>query len=187
VFSLNTYDEYSDSEEESDEDLEPALKLNAIAQLMKDEYKLIRNKNKLLDMSRDVTEEQFRKEITLRVDMILLGQEYSDRMRSFLIDKAVRTYKRGLHLELNAWMLDNLEYLTLEKEGPVKDKEENWTQRFKDDESDEEFEWVKTNEESTYISFVNNNRRPIKKGEQIFYNYGRRSNQFLLIDYGFCF
>ena len=61
---------------------------------MKDEYKLIRNKNKLLDMSRDVSEEQFRKEITLRVDMILLGQEYSERMRSFLIDKAVRTYKR---------------------------------------------------------------------------------------------
>ena len=61
---------------------------------MKDEYKLIRNKNKLLDMSRDVSEEQFRKEITLRVDMILLGQEYSERMRSLLIDKAVKTYKR---------------------------------------------------------------------------------------------
>ena len=62
-------------------------------------------------------------------------------------------------------MLDNLEYQPMEKEGPVKDKEENWTQRFKDDESDEEFDWVKSNESTTYISFVNNNRRPIKKGE----------------------
>jgi hypothetical protein len=39
-------------------------------------------------------------------------------------------------------MLDNLEYQPMEKEGPVKDKEDNWTQRFKDDESDEEFDWV---------------------------------------------
>ena len=61
-------------------------------------------------------------------------------------------------------MLDNLEYQPMEKEGPVKDKEENWTQRFKDDESDEEFDWVKSNESTTYISFVNNNRTPIKKG-----------------------
>ena len=62
-------------------------------------------------------------------------------------------------------MLDNLEYQPMEKEGPVKDKEENWTQRFKDDESDEEFDWVQSNESTTYISFVNNNRQQIKKGE----------------------
>ena len=48
-------------------------------------------------------------------------------MRSFLIEKATRTYKKDLHLELNAWMLDNLEYVPMEKEGPVKEKEENWT------------------------------------------------------------
>ena len=88
---------------------------------------------------------------------------------------------------MNSWMLDNLEYVPIDKEGTIKDKEENWTERFKDDESDEDFQWVESNESSTYISFINTTRKPIKKGDQIFYNYGRRSNQFLLIDYGFCF
>ena len=82
-----------------------------------------------------------------------------------LIDKGVRTYKRQLYLEMNSWMLDNLEYVPIDKEGTIKDKEENWTERFKDDESDEDFQWVESNESSTYISFINTTRKPIKKGD----------------------
>ena len=62
-------------------------------------------------------------------------------------------------------MLDGLEYVPMDKEGPVKDKEWNWTQIYKDDESDEDYSWVEKNEDKTYITFVNGTRKPIKKGE----------------------
>ena len=39
----------------------------------------------------------------------------------------------------------------------------------------------------TYFCMVNTARRTFKKGEQQWYHYGRRSNKYFLIHYGFCF
>lgn len=38
----------------------------------------------------------------------------------------------------------------------------------------------------TYFTLINNQRVTMKKGEQAWYCYGRRTNAFLLISYGFC-
>lgn len=56
------------------------------------------------------------------------------------------------------------------------------------DYEDEDFSWYKHQEmiEQTYFVMVNCERKTIKKGEQVFYCYGKRSNAFLLLNYGFC-
>ena len=93
VYNLNKYEEYSDSEEEEEEQIQ-SLKLNAISQLMVDEYKLLRNKTRILDMGKGINEDTFREQITLKVDTVLQGNTYSSRMRSSLINKSVRSYKK---------------------------------------------------------------------------------------------
>ncbi|KRX00204.1 Rubisco LSMT, substrate-binding domain [Pseudocohnilembus persalinus] len=47
------------------------------------------------------------------------------------------------------------------------------------------FDWYETNDQDTY--FIITSQDKIKKGEQIFNCYGRRTNKFLLMWYGFCF
>ena len=53
----------------------------------------------------------------------------------------------------------------------------------------ENFDWFdeKVHGDDTYFTYVNKNRKPIKAGEQIFYCYDFNSNQYLLLNYGFCF
>jgi hypothetical protein len=48
---------------------------------------------------------------------------------------------------------------------------------------DENFDWYNdsTLQKDTYFVLVNCDRRTVKKGEQIFYCYGKRSNAFLLV------
>ena len=47
--------------------------------------------------------------------------------------------------------------------------------------------YVKSEHEAqSYVAFVNKSRRTIEPGEQVFYQYGNRSNRFLLYGYGFC-
>ena len=55
------------------------------------------------------------------------------------------------------------------------------------DYDDEDFAWYTYEmRDKTYFAFVNCERRPIKKGDQAYYCYGKRSNAFLLLNYGFC-
>jgi hypothetical protein len=65
--------------------------------------------------------------------------------------------------------------------------EGNWIENDKD----EEFEWCdvenKKDIENTYFMMVNNDRRTLEAGEQIFYSYGRRNNAHLMLHYSFCF
>ena len=58
-----------------------------------------------------------------------------------------------------------------------------------DSESEEEFKWFDPvrEGEQTYFNLINNSRRTIETGEQIYYCYGNRTNKFLLLNYGFCF
>ena len=53
------------------------------------------------------------------------------------------------------------------------------------DTDDEDFEWFNDEEhkDQTYFALVNCDRRTVKKGEQIYYCYGKRSNLFLLLKY----
>ena len=52
----------------------------------------------------------------------------------------------------------------------------------------ESFTWYKQEEDhETYFCLVNTARRVFKQGDQQWNHYGRRSNKYLLIHYGFCF
>lgn len=47
---------------------------------------------------------------------------------------------------------------------------------------DEDFSWYTEKiKDETYFVMVNCERKTIKKGEQVYYCYGRRSNAFLLL------
>jgi hypothetical protein len=83
------------------------------------------------------------------------------------------------------------EYVPVEAEGEVKDREANFLLGKDDDESDEDFSWLEEGMEDsevtkeTYFVMVNENRAPFVKGQQCWYSYGSRTNDFLLINYGF--
>jgi hypothetical protein len=50
------------------------------------------------------------------------------------------------------------------------------------------FKWLnKKSESDTHFVLVNQDRRTIQAGEQVFYCYGCRSNRYLMLNYGFCF
>ena len=81
------------------------------------------------------------------------------------------------------WMseprIDKKEYIKQEQE----DKSDGESQ-----ETDEEFPWcTEEMEGETHFVYVNNNRKPFKAGDQLYYCYGNRSNRYLLVNYGFCF
>lgn len=48
------------------------------------------------------------------------------------------------------------------------------------------YRWWKDSDPDNYFVMINWNKESIKPGEQIFYNYGRRSNFYLMSNYGFC-
>lgn len=89
----------------------------------------------------------------------------------------------------------SLEYIGVEEDGPVKEREESWLNGGEDEESEEDFEWVgqQVQKDSnkakaeTYFVFVNETREPMKAGTQAWNCYGNRNNEYLLINYGFCF
>lgn len=41
------------------------------------------------------------------------------------------------------------------------------------------YRWWKDNDPENYFVMINRNGRAIKAGEQIYYNYGKRSNAYL--------
>jgi hypothetical protein len=68
--------------------------------------------------------------------------------------------------------LTTLEYIPLEEDGPTKEKERSWLLGGSDEESDEDFQWVEWLEmedyncvkTQTYFCFINEMRKPMKKG-----------------------
>lgn len=48
------------------------------------------------------------------------------------------------------------------------------------------YRWWRDEDRENYFVMINKGAHPIKKGEQIFYNYGRRNNSYLFQNYGFC-
>ena len=69
-----------------------------------------------------------------------------------------------------------------EEEKPEEQEEELSDQEDFDAE-DEDFKWYDhaKMKDNSYFVFVNCDRRTVKKGEQAFYCYGKRSNAFLLL------
>jgi hypothetical protein len=98
-------------------------------------------------------------------------------------------------LRLTDEILDATEYIPLDEEGVVKDREVAWLNGQSDEEEEESFDWVdpKRNEDKdkfdseTFFTLVNETRRTMKKGEQAWNCYGNRTNLYLLVNYGFCF
>lgn len=48
------------------------------------------------------------------------------------------------------------------------------------------YRWWSDDDRDSYFVMVNKSGLPLRAGEQLFYNYGRRSNAYLLQHYGFC-
>ena len=65
-----------------------------------------------------------------------------------------------------------MEYIKVEQEGEVKDREKKWIEGGEDEESDEDFEWIENqekqnfqlNERETYFTLCNEMRKPMKAG-----------------------
>ena len=54
----------------------------------------------------------------------------------------------------------------------------------------EDFSWLndcENRDDEVAFVYVNENRRTIQPGEQVFYNYRNRSNENLLLFFSFCF
>ena len=52
---------------------------------------------------------------------------------------------------------------------------------------EEDFGWFAENDEGTYFTLINKNRKTIQPGEQVFNCYGLHSNKYMLLNYGFCY
>ena len=54
---------------------------------------------------------------------------------------------------------------------------------------DDEMLWTKEvdHENNSYLLLVNHSGRTMKAGEQIMFFYGRYTNAYLLVNYGFCY
>ena len=63
------------------------------------------------------------------------------------------------------------------------DEEEELSDQEDIDAEDEDFKWYDnaTMKDRSYFVLVNCDRRTVRKGEQVFYCYGKRSNAFLLL------
>lgn len=79
-----------------------------------------------------------------------------------------------------------MEYIPVEAEGPVKQREASWLQGGDDEESEENVDWVDKVQE-TYFVMVNSTRQSIFKGKEAYNCYGNYNNSFLILHYGFCF
>ena len=85
------------------------------------------------------------------------------------------------------------EYVEVEDDGVIKERESSYVNEGSDNEPEEDLQWIpelknadpEKFEKETYYTFINDGRT-IKKGEQVCYRYGRRTNLSLMITYGFC-
>ena len=92
--------------------------------------------------------------------------------------------------EIQEYQLNRNEYIDPKvKKVPFKPKKNNEEESSTSDESDEEFDWYKSelHDDELYITLCNLQRRTLMPGEQAYYCYGNRTNKFLLMHYGFCF
>jgi len=126
-----------------------------------------------------------------------------ERVKAILTAKSLSQYEEEdpssdlgqLSLRFDDDILNALEYIRIEKDCPVKEREQKWLSGDDDEEEEEDFGWVEPQKkkdpgkfsEETYFTLVNESRKPMKKGSQAWNCYGNRTNLFLLINYGFCF
>ena len=67
-------------------------------------------------------------------------------------------------------MLDSIEYIPVEENGPIKAREQSWLTGGENEESeDENFDWItelepSDRDEKTYFTFINESRMVMKKG-----------------------
>ena len=72
------------------------------------------------------------------------------------------------------------EYIKGFKEQDLKQEEDS-----SDDEEEEDFSWWHHDSDHTYYAMTTKYKANYKAGEQVFNCYGRRTNRFLLLNYGF--
>ena len=54
------------------------------------------------------------------------------------------------------------------------------------DEDEEDFAWYDINDADTYFVLSTGNKLIYQQNDQVFHHYGRRTNQYLIANYGFC-
>lgn len=94
---------------------------------------------------------------------------------------------RTLDLELEDDQLVIAEYIPVQEEGVVKQREVSWLAGGEDEEGEDTFDWLAEASDKTYFIFANEMREPMKAGTQAWNCYGNRTNEYLLVNYGFCF
>lgn len=95
-------------------------------------------------------------------------------------------FELGSNMEIEESTLLALEYVKVEEEGEVKDREASWLEAGDDDEYEEDLSWFHElsrveREDETYFTIINDSRTVMKAGSQVWNCYGNRTNQFLLL------
>lgn len=109
-----------------------------------------------------------------------------------------RIIKKGMtrdidqNLNIDSNKLNVLEYVCA-NDVDEDTREESWLETGFEAQDAIDYSWINelkksdpaSLENETYVCLINDTRKSIKKGEQVFYHYGPRTNHFLLYNYGF--
>ena len=108
----------------------------------------------------------------------------------------VKVRAEQVFLPISEWTLQKNEWLDQGKSPSdcppyspkrIVDNQASKKEHLEDEEK--EFDWFKqqTHAPDSYFCQINRNRRTMQAGEELYISYGRRTNKFLLLNYGFCF
>lgn len=90
---------------------------------------------------------------------------------------------------ISEYTFNRTEYSEPENFKRVMGEDSSFEENSSSEETEEEFDWYdgEKHDDESYFVLNNLNRKKFKKGKQVFYCYGNRSNKFLLLNYGFVF
>ena len=118
----------------------------------------------------------------------------SDRLNKLVSSQTITEIHQGhlkadeLKLDFNEELLDAVEYIPVEQDNEISDRDTFFMDIGMNLEPKEDFKWMDDGKisQDTYFTVINNSRQTLKKGSQAFYHYGKRTNIDLLVNYGFC-
>ena len=207
-FNVANYEEDGDSSEDEDDSSDDEDRVIVLEGQSKTEKKLpafhgleyFITKEKEYLVKHAQKKQQRKKKQDLEVDLKVRLEELNisdDKVSKILAaqnsDSKDCVDDHKIDLDLN--VLNAIEYIPIEEDCPAREKQQQYADEGYNEESDEDFSWLEelkdkdpvSLENDTYFTFINETRKPFKKGTQAWNCYGDRSNMFLLMNYGFCF
>ena len=216
-FFFDSYEEDNDTSEEdsdSDEDEDGDAEAKLLVQNKKKEKVKIRLNHGLeffIAKEKDFLAKIAKKKKTAKHDRTKIAAELDkqfkqsnieeDRLSSIVARQTIAEVESGdLHDSCKKWdltsdLLNAVEYVKVQHDGEIAEREKSYVEDGDDDEPEEDFEWFKSLkmkqpellETETFFTFINDTRSTMVKGSQAWNCYGNRTNVFLLVNYGFCF